>query len=306
LSETEVAIGGLCDPRFARVRTAFAENFASRGERGGAVAVTLADRPVIDLWGGWADTALTRPWSKDTIVNVFSVSKALCAVATMRLVEQGAFTLDTLVARVWPEFAANGKADITVRTLLSHKAGLPALRAPLEDGAMLDWTRMTRALADETPWWEPGTAHGYHVNTFGFLVGELVRRASGKTIGQFLRDEVARPLDADLHIGLPSTEHGRVAEFAWPGNPARPEVTSDEERMRWNTYWNPPGLSGGGWVNTKAWREAELPSTNGHANARAIARLYAALALVAPSMAYTFSRARASAKPRGNILSATT
>jgi CubicO group peptidase (beta-lactamase class C family) len=272
-------IGGVCDPRFERVRAAFVENFASRGERGGAVAVTLSGRSVVDLWGGWADTALERPWASDTIVNVFSVSKALCAVATMRLVEQGSFGLDSPVASVWPEFAANGKAAVTVRALLSHRAGLPALREPLDDGAMLDWTLMTKALAAERPWWEPDTAHGYHVNTFGFLVGELVRRGSGKPIGQFLRDEVAKPLDADLHIGLPETEHNRVAEFAWPGNPSRPEVTTDEERMRWNTYWNPPGLSGGGWVNTKAWREAELPSTNGHANARAIARLYAALAL---------------------------
>jgi CubicO group peptidase (beta-lactamase class C family) len=268
----------LSDGRFVRVRHAFAENFASRAERGAAVAVSIDGRPVVDLWGGWQDAGQSRRWAKDTIVNVFSVSKALCAIAAMRLVERGALKLDAPVSSVWPEFSANGKQNVTIRMLLSHRAGLPALREPLEDGAMLDWRRMTEALGAERPWWEPGSAHGYHVNTYGFLVGEIVRRASGRSIGQFLREEVTGPLGADLHIGLPSNEHARVAEFAWPGNPSRPEVKTERDLMRWNTYWNPPGFSGGGWVNTKAWREAELPSTNGHGNARAIARVYSALA----------------------------
>jgi CubicO group peptidase (beta-lactamase class C family) len=196
----------------------------------------------------------------------------------MRLVERKAIELDAPVAAAWPAFSANGKADISVRQLLSHQAGLPAIREPLPDDAMFDWTAMTTALAGQRPWWKPGTAHGYHVNTFGFLVGELVRRASGQSIGQFLRTEVAMPLNADFYIGLPKSEHHRVAEFQWPGNPSRPEINGDEELMRWNTYWNPRGFSGGGYVNTAPWREAEVPSTNGHGNARGIARLYAALA----------------------------
>jgi len=271
-------IQGHCDPTFDRVREAFAGNFAQRGERGGAVALSVRGRRVVDLWGGWSDVAQTRAWSRETLVNVFSVSKACCAVAALRLVDKFGLDLDQPVARYWPEFAANGKESVSARVLLCHRAGLPALREPLPDGAMLDWRRMTHALQEERPWWPPGTAHGYHVNTFGFLVGEVVRRVSGETMGAFLRNEVAGPLDADIHIGLPAEQHHRVAEFLWPGNPARPAVTSEDERMRWNTYWNPPGLSGGGWVNTAAWRSAELPSTNGHASARGIARLYAALA----------------------------
>jgi CubicO group peptidase (beta-lactamase class C family) len=232
----------------------------------------------VDVWGGWADAARARPWGRETIVNFFSVSKALCAIAALRLIDRSALGLDEPVARYWPEFAACGKQAIAVRDLLCHRAGLPALREPLEDGAMLDWRRMTTALADERPWWPPGTAHGYHVNTFGFLVGEIVRRSSGSTIGAFLRAEVAGPLEADVHIGLPPEEHDRAAEFLWPGNPSRPDLVTDEDRMRWNTYWNPPGFSGGGWVNSAAWRSAELPSTNGHGSARGIARVYSALA----------------------------
>jgi CubicO group peptidase (beta-lactamase class C family) len=273
-----VPIGGDHAARFAPVRDAFVNNFREFGERGGAVAVALAGKVVVDLWGGWRDVERNISWQNDTIVNFFSVSKALCAVAIMRLIESQAIALDAPVATYWPQFAVNGKAGISVRQLLSHQAGLPALRAPLPDDAMLDWTAITTALANERPWWKPGTAHGYHVNTFGFLVGELVGRASGRSIGRFLREEVASPLNADLHIGLPKSEHHRVAEFQWPGNPARPEINDDDELMRWNTYWNPRGFSGGGFVNTAPWREAEIPSTNGHGNARGVARLYAALA----------------------------
>src|SRR5262249_19641580 len=144
---------------------------------------------------------------------------------------------------------------------------------------MLDWSVMTRALERQAPWWPPGTAHGYHVNTFGFLVGEAVRRATGTTVGALLRAEIAGPLGADAHIGLAAREHHRVASFQFPAQAAaEPEGASDDERMRWATYWNPSGLSGAGWVNTSAWRCAEMPSTNLHATARGLARIYAALA----------------------------
>jgi len=148
------------------------------------------------------------------------------------------------------------------------------------DGAMLDWATMTRALERQAPWWQPGTAHGYHVNTFGYLVGEVVRRTTGTTLGSFLRTEVTGPLGADVHIGLPASEHGRAAEFLWPAAPPAPDraALTDDQLMRWNVYWNPPGLSGAGWVNTAAWRAAEIPSTNGHGTARGVARVYAALA----------------------------
>src|SRR5579872_3215819 len=276
--QLEPLIAGICDARFDAVREEFIENFRTRSERGGAVAVWRDGRLVVDLWGGWSDLNRRVPWSKDTIVNVFSVSKALCAIAIMRLVDQDLLDLDGRVCDYWPEFAAGGKSDITVRQLMSHQAGLPAIRKPLPDGAAMDWNVITGALAAQEPWWKPGTAHGYHVNTFGFLAGELVRRVSRRTIGTLLRDDVAKPLAADVHIGLPAAEHGRVSDFRWPGNPAQPEIDTDDALMRWNTYWNPPGFSGSHWVNTTRWREAEVPSTNGHGNARGIARIYAALA----------------------------
>src|SRR5579871_3897723 len=270
--------GGYCDRRFYRVNEEFIENFKQRGERGGAVAVWYDGHLVVDIWGGWSDVDRQTPWQRDTIVNFFSVSKALCAIAAGRLVDSGKLDLDAHVARYWPQFAQAGKNDITVRQLLSHQAGLPAIHAPLPDGAAMNWEVMIRALEAQAPWWKPGTAHGYHVNTFGFLAGELVRRISGRTIGTFLREDVAQPLEADVHIGLPESQHHRVSEFLWPGNPAKPEIDSDQALMRWNTYWNPPGFSGSHWVNTAQWRLAEVPSTNGHGNARGVARGYAALA----------------------------
>ena len=271
-------IDGECDARFARVRNAFVENFTKHGERGGAVTIAIRGKPVVDLWGGYGDVARTWPWQRDTIVNVFSVCKALNAIAVLRLVEAGRVALDEPVARYWPEFAANGKQHITVRMVLSHQAGLPAFRENLPDGSMLDWATITHALERERPWWEPGTAHGYHVNTFGFLTGEIVRRASGRTIGRLLREDVWEPLGADMHIGAPASEDSRVAEFLWPGSPPKPGFEDDFALMRWNAYWNPQGFSGGKYVNTREWRAAEVPSTNGHANARSIARVYSALA----------------------------
>jgi CubicO group peptidase (beta-lactamase class C family) len=271
-------IDGVCDPKFVAVRDAFAENYATRGEPGGAVALSMGGRVVVDLWGGWKDAARTRPWEHDTLVNFFSVSKALCTIAVLRLVEQGKLDLDVPVASAWPEFAQAEKDSVTLRQILSHRAGLPSIREPLPEGAALDWIRMTDALARQEPWWAPGTAHGYHVNTFGFLVGEIVRRVSGRTIGSALLEDVAGPLGADVHIGLPVSEHARVAEFLWPETPSSQGVPSADQIMRFNAYWNPPGISGGGWVNRPEWRSAEIPSTNGHGTARGLARVYAALA----------------------------
>jgi CubicO group peptidase (beta-lactamase class C family) len=189
--------------------------------------------------------------------------------------------LDDRVAVHWPEFAAKGKEDVTVRQLLSHQAGLPAVSKRLPPGAMFDWQVMTAALADQEPWWPPGSAHGYHVNTFGFLAGEVARRIDGRSLGTYLRDEVAAPLGADFHIGLPASEEFRVAEFLWAApTPAEeePPRIAPHELMEYNAYFNPSGLSGAGTVNTRAWREAEIPSTNGHGTARGVARLYQALA----------------------------
>jgi CubicO group peptidase (beta-lactamase class C family) len=276
------AIEGRCDPRFAAVRDAFAANFTRHGEVGAAIAVAADGRVVVDLWAGLAEPAQQRPWRRDTLVNVFSASKALVTLCALRLVEQGRIDLDAPIARPWPDFAAQGKERITLRQVLSHRAGLAALRAPLPVGAMLEWQAMTRALEGQAPWWTPGSAHGYHVNTFGFLVGELVRRASGRSVGAFLREEIARPLDADVLIGVPACEHPRIADFLWTAAlapPVDPAVLPDDAALRTCAYLNPPGISGeAGWVNTPAWRCAEVPSANGHATARGLARVYAALA----------------------------
>ncbi len=279
---TSPSIEGICDPRFEAVRDAFAENFVRHGEVGAAVALSIDGRVVVDLWGGYADAARTRPWRRDTLVNVFSVSKGFVALCAHRLVARGALELDAPVARLWPEFAAAGKEEITLRQILAHRAGLPAIREPLPEDAMLDWDAICAALANQAPWWPPGSTHGYHVNTFGFLVGELVRRVTGRTLGRYLREEITGPLGADVHVGLAESEHRRVAEFLWnvvdlPQPP--PADAPDQARLRWCTYFNPRGISGAhGWVNTAAWRRAEIPSANGHATARGVARVYAALA----------------------------
>lgn len=272
-------IDGLCEPRFARVREAFAENFDQHHELGAGVALVLDGRPVVDLWGGYADEARTRLWQCDTLVNVFSVGKGIASLGLLMLVDRGLVDLDASVARYWPEFAQGGKENVTVRQLMSHQAGLPAVREVLPDGAMLDWQAMAGALAKQEPWWTPGTRHGYHVNTFGFLIGEVLRRVDGRTIGNFLREELAEPLGADFHIGLPLEHHARVAEFSWLSELATiPDIDrstlTDEQLMNLHTYFNPPGASGHRVVNDTAWRLAEYPSTNGHGTALGVATLY--------------------------------
>jgi CubicO group peptidase (beta-lactamase class C family) len=177
--------------------------------------------------------------------------------------------------------ALRGKDGITVRQLLSHQAGLPAVRRRLKPGSMLDWPVMTAALAAQEPWWEPGSGHGYHVNTFGFLAGEVIRRCTGSTVGSLLREQIAGPIGADVHIGLPASQHPRVAQVAWPGpvpEETEPAGLEPAELMGYNAYFNPAGLSGAGVINSAAWRAAEVPSANAHGTARGVARVYAALA----------------------------
>jgi len=211
------SIEGTSDPWFAAVREQFAVNFAERGELGAAVCVTVRGRVVVDLRGGWADPDRGRPWEPDTLVNVFSVGKGMLAACMARLTGQGQLDPDAPVVRYWPEFAAAGKDAVIVRQLLSHQAGIPALHAALPPGSALDWTLMTSALAAEEPWWQPGHGHGYHVNTFGFLGGELIRRLTGLMPGEYLQRQLAGPLGADVRIGLAPSEQRRVADFAWPG-----------------------------------------------------------------------------------------
>ena len=279
-----VPIQGDCDPRFSRVRELFAEQLETR-ELGASVALTLEGRAVIDLWGGFCDEERTRPWQRDTLVNVWSVTKGMTALCALRLIERGELELDAPVARTWPEFAKCGKEHIPVRQLLNHRAGLAAVRKPLAAETLFDWDAMCTALAEQEPWWEPGTAHGYHATTFGWLVGEVVRRVSGKSLGTFFREEVAGPLGLDFHIGLDAVHDRRVAPLTSVTQPEAGEVRRigeailvDPQGLVVKALANPPTALLPGTTNSRAWRAAELPALNGHGHARALARVYGALA----------------------------
>src|SRR3990170_3740069 len=275
---TAIEIHGICDEKFTRVRDALAENFATHGEVGAALAVM-----VVDLWAGHADAAQCRAWERDTLVNVYSTTKGMTALCAHRLVERGLLDLDAPVARYWPEFAQGGKGELPVRYLLSHRAGLPALSEPLPPGSLYNWEVMTSALAKQEPWWEPGTKHGYHALTYGWLVGEVVRRISRKSLGTFFRDEVAEPLGLDFHIGLASNHNGRTAEVIPPVEADLEDgflsaILSDPESMSYKSFSlteEPIDLEQ---ANTPEWRAAEIPAANGHGSARAVARVYGVLA----------------------------
>ena len=281
-------VHGSCAPGFEALRDAMSEVLAAGSEVGAALAVYVDKHAVVDLWGGHEDAAKTRPWNADTIVNLYSVGKAVTAVCALRLVDAGTLDLDVPISRYWPEFAEAGKAQIPVRFLLTHQAGLPAVGPALAAGALLHWDVMTGALAAQAPWWPPGERHGYHVNTQGFLLGEVIRRISGKTLGTYLRDEIAGPGGIDFFIGFGPELDGRCADMVPPSpSPetdelrrrlsADPATVSGLELMRLHAYRNPPEMVGAG-INSRRWRAAEVPSTNGHGNARAVARLYSALA----------------------------
>ncbi|MGH7366994.1 MAG: serine hydrolase domain-containing protein [Candidatus Rokuibacteriota bacterium] len=271
---------GHCEPRFAAVREAFSRNFAERGDLGAAVCVYVDGTPVVDCWGGHADPTSARPWTADTLVSVASTTKGMVALCAHMLAERGKLDLDAPVARYWPEFGQAGKRDIPVRWLLSHRAGLPAIRRDLPTEALFDRAAMTHALAETDPWWTPGTTHGYHAITYGYLVGEVIRRVDGRTVGRFLREDVTGPLCADF--GVPEDADGRVARVL-PAPPAGPgertlwdTLVADPASVSGRTFLNPPRPPD--LVNARAWRAAEVPAANGHTSARAVARLYAALA----------------------------
>jgi CubicO group peptidase (beta-lactamase class C family) len=275
----DVLVSGHCDVRFRSVADEFARNFVERGEVGAAVCVVVDGVTVVDLFGGRADRSAGTPWQPDTLVDFYSVGKAFVALLALQLVDAGLIALDDPIARVWPEFSAEGKEGATLRHALCHRAGVPAIRAPLTNDDLWDWDRMAGALAATTPWWEPGTRHAYHTNTYGHLIGEVVRRVSGETCGSRLA-ALAGPLQADVYVGVPATELHRCADvlFEALGPPAALDDTLEgDARMEMLSYFNPPGFSSMGVANTTAWRSAEVPSTNGHGTARGVARLYAAL-----------------------------
>ncbi|MBT2420219.1 beta-lactamase family protein [Streptomyces sp. ISL-22] len=275
MAEHEAQVHGHCEPRFAAVRAAFEANFLERGELGAAVAVTVGGRTVVDLWGGWADAARSRPWEHDTLVNVWSTSKGPTALCAHILADRGLLDLDAPVAAYWPEFAAAGKEQILVRHLLSHRAGLSGLREPHSLQQLCDWELTTQRLAAMEPWWAPGTRSGYHAFTYGFLVGEVVRRVSGLLPGAFLEREVTGPLGIDFTIGLPEKECGRAAELVQP-----PATMTDEQAAVFRKL-APAALAAlanpapsAAQANSPEWRAAEIPAANGHGTARAVAALY--------------------------------
>ncbi len=274
----DLPISGHCDPAYAPVRDAFARNFAERGEVGAAVCVLRDGEPVVDLVGGWTDEARTTLWTPETIVDFYSVGKALVAISLLRLVDEGRIGLDDRVASVWPEFAVGGKEIATVRHALCHRAGVPAITERLTNEDLWSWTRMTEALAATPAWWEPGTRHSYHTNTYGHLIGEIARRVCGAMPGARLR-EIAEPLGADVWFGVPVGEQPRCAELLWeqPGEVPDPFAFEGDARMTFLSYFNPPGYCSAGVVNTPEWRSAEIPATNGHGSATGVARIYAAL-----------------------------
>lgn len=267
-------IHGTCDPAFTGLRDMFRENFETRGEVGAAVAVYHQGRLVADLWGGVADPASGRPWERDSIVCMMSVGKGMAAMCLYRLIDRGAVALDAPVARYWPEFAQNGKDRITIRMLLGGKAGLVyADGAPA--GAAFDWDAMTTALAAQKPEWEPGTQGAYHSMTAGILFGEIIRRIDGRTVDLFFREEIAGPLGIDYKFGLDDADIRRVAT-----------MVPNPESVTLNAIKDSTSKLGRAWrimpskedfFNTEAFRRGVFPSANGHGNARAVARVYAAL-----------------------------
>ena len=295
-------VSGYCDEKFGEARELFSQSIESGFELGAAIAIEIEGETVLDLWGGEDNTLEGSKWQKDTIVNVFSTTKGIAAMCLLQLVEQGKLDLDLPVSSYWPEFAQEGKESIPVRHLLCHKSGLCGVRKPLDQGAFCDWELICNELASQEPLWEPGTAHGYHAITFGHLVGEVLRRIDGRTIGIYFKEEIAEPLDLDFWIGLPDSEFSRVTninpskpgpmQFLFPLISKLPRMLvpgpmkflldfGDIETPAGAAFSNPPmqmDPENGMEANTKKWRNAEIPAANGHGTARAIAKIYGVLA----------------------------
>ena len=259
-------IHGTCKPQFEGVKAVFEENFEQRGDVGASVAVSLEGETVVDLWAGHRDRARTLPWERDTIVNVYSTTKTMAALTALLLADRGELDLYAPVKRYWPEFAHNGKDKVEVRHFLSHSAGLSGMDEPMNDQDVYDWEKMVTALARQAPWWEPGTASGYHALTQGHLIGEVVRRVTGVSLGQFFRRELAEPLGADFHIGTGPEHDHRIGELIPPKT--APAEESKPGSIAARTFANP--FISARASSTRAWRAAEIPAANGHGNARSV------------------------------------
>lgn len=272
-----IDISGNCDSRLGGVKDAFASNFSLRDDVGASIAVVKDGELVVDLWGGHLDRAGKTPWERDTIINVFSTTKTMSCLALLVLISRGLVDADAPVQNYWPEFGQNGKQGVLVRHLLSHTAGVPAWDQRLDSTALYDWDKVTSLLATQAPWWTPGTKSGYHAISQGNLVGEVVRRVDGRSVGKFFADEIAGPTGADFHIGLGAEHDSRVApvipvppiEFGGGGG-KEPDRNSIPYRAG-----NPRLIAEQSWEIP--WRRAEIPAAGGHGNARGVALAQAAV-----------------------------
>jgi CubicO group peptidase (beta-lactamase class C family) len=280
MTDGHVTIHGTCAPDFEPVREAFAANFADRDEIGASVAVGVGGAVVANLWAGWADPDRTREWQQDTLTNVWSTTKPMTSLCAHILMDRGELDPDAPVARYWPEFAAGGKAGITIRSIMSHQSGLSGLTEKLAVQEYYDWEKVTSLLAAQEPLFEPGSISGYHAITFGYLIGEVIRRITGQSCGRFFGSEIAGPLGADFHIGLPATELDRCSLVQG----VRP--TQDEQSALAQAYANAhpaalaallnPALTGDE-ANEDDWRMAEIPAANGHGTALGLVTVFNAV-----------------------------
>jgi CubicO group peptidase (beta-lactamase class C family) len=294
-------VQGTCEPAFAAVRAAFEKNFEAHGEVGAAVAVYHEGKPVVDLWGGLRDADRGLPWERDTIALMMSVSKGISATAVAMAYDRGLVDLDAPLARYWPAFAAAGKERITVRQALSHVAGVPVAERA-QEGDIYSFDTMAAALAAQAPLWPPGSRQEYHSATLGYLMGMIIRGVTGKSIGRFIREELSGPLGADFQIGLTPEERARCAKvIPSAGNQVSAAKRAPQDSIAYRA-WKP--LPPEEDFNSERFRAAEIPSINGHGTARAVARIYGALAMGGSLDGVTLGRAQsfkalATEQPRG-------
>ena len=273
-----MTVDGVCDPRFEQVADALGRAIDDGEECGAAIAIDIGGELIVDIWGGHADAARTTPWTADTIVNVWSSTKNVTALAGLMLIDRGLVTAQTPVADVWPEFGAGGKDRIEFRHLLTHSSGVSGWDQPVTPEDILDWDRSTAMLAAQSPWWKPGSATGYHALTHGHLIGEVIRRVTGKPLKQFAAEEIAGPLGADFQIGARPEDVPRIAEIIAPADPFEgiPPMQDWTEQML-KTFTGPapePQIA-----NTPQWRAADIGAANGHTNARALTKILSVISL---------------------------
>ena len=270
-----VEISGMCDARFGALKDVMAQSIADGHDIGASFAVSLEGEMLVDIWGGTLDAEGTQPWQQDTIVNVYSTTKPMSFLCALVLADRGLLDFDENVAHYWPEFAANGKQAVKVWHVMDHAAGLSGMDVLVKPEEMYDWDKMTGLLAAQAPWWTPGSDIGYHAITQGYLIGEIVRRISGKTLGQFFRDEIAVPLEADFFIGVPDSEFARIGNLT-PFGDGGVEGDADGDSIAARTFRSPFSPAPYSW--TDDFRRAEMPALNGHGNARSVVRTHTPLA----------------------------